>query len=371
MPIFAAIKVHYDHRKVLRAHLKYSQVPSRQEYDAYLKLFRVDNIGGNGFHECMNFAAGHDDRVRFYLPPTCMPTKKLQDEEFVFFSFTYKGDREMSAHVVGVHAGARLVDRVGLVRGAPYEIDGVEPLMFHVQAPSDLVTLTVPALPYDAVEGRYTPPYTPPRSKWGYGLRYIDASHAANILRDATAQATLALASASASERVVLEHQIDFLHRIGTRYGISVDGPRARRVASAAPPNGSLPDTEIGYMGERLVYERERACVTGKLKRTDSDVEWTSQAVPTSPFDIRTLRETKDGVREHFLEVKSSALGEGENVYVSAQQLDFFKAHRDQASFMFVNFGTGTPTLRELTLDEVLDTYELAPVKYKLARRGC
>jgi hypothetical protein len=366
MPIFAAIKIHYDHRASLPAHLKYSQIPLREEYDDYLKLFREDNVGGNGFHECMNFAVGHGEWLRFYLPPTCVPAQKFQDDEFVFFSFTYKGDREMSAHVVGVHAGARLIDRDGAVRGAPYEIDGVEPLVFHAEAPSDLVTLTVPALPYEAGDGLYTPPL----AKWGYGLRYIDAGHAGNILRAAAAQATVALASASVSERAVLERQIDVLRRIGARYGLDVGGARAGRKGRAAPPPGTLPDTEIGYLGERHVYERERAYVKHTLGRAESEVQWTSQGAPTSPFDIRTLRPAPDGVREHFLEVKSSALGEGENVYVSTQQLGFFETHRDQATFVLVNFASGEPALRELTLDELLAAYDLAPVKFKLTRRG-
>jgi len=154
----------------------------------------------------------HEHRGWSRRPSALLPASDLHAGEKTagrgirIFSFTQKGDREKSAHVVGVHARARLVDRAGLVRSAPYEIDGVEPLVFHAQPPSDLMTLTVSALSYDAAEGRCTPPYTLPRSKWGYGLRYIDASHAANILRDAAAHATLALASASASERVVLEH---------------------------------------------------------------------------------------------------------------------------------------------------------------------
>ncbi len=364
MPIFAAIKIHYDHRQLLPPHLKYSVIPSRQEYDDYLTLFREEHVGGNGFHECMNFAVGQWDTVRFYLPPTCVPSEKLRNEEFVFFSFTYKSDREMPAHVVGVHAGARLIDRNGLVRGAPYEIDGVEPLVFHAEAPADLVTLTVPALPYEVGDGLYTPVL----AKWGNGQRYIDADHAANILRAASAQASGALASASASEKVVLERQIDVLRRIGLRYGFDVDGARGHKRSRAARPGGP-PDTEIGYLGERHVYERERAYVKSELGRPESEVQWTSQVAPTSPFDIQTLRATPNGIRQHFLEVKSSAMGDGENVYVSEQQVKFFEEHPDEATFVLVNFKNGTPAKRELTLAELRAEFDLVPVKYKLASR--
>ena len=287
-------------------------IPSRKEYHDYLKLFREDNIGGNGFHECMNFAVGQADLLRFYLPPTCVPAAKLQNEEFVFFSFTYKGDREMPAHVVGVHAGARLIDRNGLARGAPYVIADVEPLVFHAEAPADLVTLTVPALPYEATDGVFTPPF----SKWGYGLRYIEPEHAGSILRASVQQATARLTSASMSEKEVLERQIDVLRRIGVRYGLDVDSAHGAANEGAAPSPVRLPDTEVGYLGERHVYDRECVYVRNVLGRAESEVQWTSQLVPASPFDIRTLRRTSDGIREHFLEVKSSALGEGENVYV-------------------------------------------------------
>jgi len=364
MPIFAAIKIHYDHRQLLPPHLKYSVIPSRQEYDDYLALFREEHVGGNGFHECMNFAVGQSDMVRFYLPPTCVPSEKLRNEEFVFFSFTYKGDREMPAHVVGVHAGARLVDRNGLVRGAPYEIDGVEPLVFHAEAPAELVTLTVPALPYEVGDGLYTPAL----SKWGNGQRYIDADHAANILRAAWAQASSALGSASTSEKLVLERQIDVLRRISLRYGLDVNGDRSH-MRSRAPRPGGLPDTEIGYLGERHVYERERAYVKNELGRPESEVQWTSQVASTSPFDIQTLRATPSGIRQHFLEVKSSAMGDGENVYVSEQQVKFFEEHPDEATFVLVNLKNGTPALRELTLAELRAEFDLLPVKYKLARR--
>jgi len=49
--------------------------------------------------------------------------------------------------------------------------------------------------------------------------------------------------------------------------------------------------------------------------------------------------------------------------------LQFFEDHRDGATFALVNFGDNTPSMRDLTLAELLSEYDLAPVKYKLARR--
>jgi len=366
MPTFAAIKIHYDHRASLPSYLKYSVVPSRQQYDDYLKLFREDGVGGNGFHECLNFAVSQSDTLRFYLPPTCVPAAKREDDEFVFFSFTYKGDRELSAHIVGIHAGASLVNRDGQARGEPFVVGGVEPLVFHAEAPSELVTLVTPALPYEVSDGYYTPAYP----SWGYGLRYIDEGHAANIVRDAIRQASAALGAVGESEKVVIERELDVLRRIDARYGLGAESGRPNHHGGASG-GGGMPDAEIGYRGERFIYERELTYVTS-IGREAKEVEWTSQAVPTSPFDIRTLRRTTDGtVLEHFLEVKSSAMGEGENVYVSSGQVEFFRQKGECATLCLVNFGDGEmPSVRELTLGELLTGFDLLPVKYKLVRRA-
>jgi hypothetical protein len=367
MPTFVAVKIHYDHRGSLPSYLKYSVVPSRQQYDDYLKLFRQEGIGGNGFHECLNFAVSQSDTLRFYLPPTCIPAEKREDDEFVFFSFTYKGDQELPAHIVGIHAGVNLVNREGQARGEPFVIDDVEPLLFHAEAPSDLVTLITPTLPYEVGDGVYTPAY----SSWGYGLRYIGEEHAANILRDAIRKASAALGSVGESERIVIARELDVLRRIDDRYGLGADDSRPKQRGSAGGSSfGGMPDIEIGYRGERFVYERELAYVKS-IGREAKEVEWTSQVAPTSPFDIRTLRRTPDGaVLEHFLEVKSSAMSEGDNVYVSSGQVEFFQQKRGRATLCLVNFGEGRePSLRELTLDELHAEFHLLPVKYKLARR--
>ena len=130
-----------------------------------------------------------------------------------------------------------------------------------------------------------------------------------------------------------------------------------------------MPDTvEVGYRGERFVYDREVNYVNS-IGRESSEVKWTSQVAPTSPFDIRTLRRTPEGIKEHFLEVKSSTMAEGENVYISSMQIDFFEERKDCATFALVNFVAGKePSVRELTLDELRTEFDLQPVKYKLVR---
>ncbi|BEV72623.1 hypothetical protein THUN1379_21050 [Paludibacterium sp. THUN1379] len=362
MPTFAAIKIHYDHRAALAPHLKYSVVPSQREYDDYLELFREEGIGGNGFHECLNFAVTESDPLRFYLPPTSIPSVARQDDEFVFFSFTYKGDQELPSHIVGVHAGARLVNREGQERGIPFEIESVEPLMFHAEAASELVTLLTPPLAYEVQDGIYTPAY----NGWGNGLRYINETHATNIVRNALRQASIALEAAGESQRVVLERQINVLRCIGTRYNLDIFD-QGEPVQFGKTKDG-FPDIEIGQRGERFVYERELEYIRS-IGYAESEVEWTSRAVPTSPFDIRTLRVTPNGVREHFLEVKSSSMEEGANVYISSRQLDFFEQHKQSSTFALVSFSEGkSPSVRELTLDELYAEFLLQPVKYKLVR---
>jgi hypothetical protein len=362
MTVFAAIKLHYDARPSLAADLKYSRLPTGDEYHALHQQYLEKQIGGNGFHECINFAVGRADTVQLYLPPTSIPAEKYENDEFVFFSFTYKGSQDMSARIVGVHAGARLIERRGLARGAGFDIVGVEPLVYHAEAPADLVTLITPPLPYDNQDGLYTPVL----AKWGFGRRYIERKHAANIVRAAITQAKAALEGASIARQPLLQRQLAVLRRIDARYAL---GAESSATAAPAGIQAGLPDRDLGYRGERWVYERELAHMV-QIGEHPSEVQWTSQLAPASPFDIRTLRRTPDGVREHFLEVKSSASMSDDNVYVSARQIAFFEQHRDRATFALVRFDAdGVPSMRELTIGQLHAEFELEPIKYKLARR--
>lgn len=368
MPTFAAVKIHYDHRQALPAHLKYSTLPSLAEYNEYLALFRDQDIGGNGFHECLNFAIPEVEPVRFYLPPTCIPASSRIDDEFVIFSFTYKGDQSLSAHVVGVHAGARLLsaEAGGLPRDHHNRIEGVEPLQYHAEAPGDLVTLFNPPLPYTSSEGLYTPKY----KIWGYGLRYIEEQHASRIISSSLTAARMALPDATTSQAIMIQRQIDVLLRIAARYQIEVAPPEQPGRRPPAPPREQLPDAEVGYAGERLVYEREIAYVRS-INREPNEVEWVSQAAPTSPYDIKTIRLLPGGdFREHYIEVKSSA-ADDTNVYVSSGQMQFLHDHADQSTVALVRFSnTRPPTVRELTLPQLQAEFDLVPIKFKLAARA-
>jgi hypothetical protein len=76
-------------------------------------------------------------------------------------------------------------------------------------------------------------------------------------------------------------------------------------------------------------------------------------------------------VREHFLAVKSSAMKEGENVYVSSMQIEFLQKKGASATLCLVRFGEeDESSVRELTLDELYTEFDLLPDKYKLSRRA-
>lgn len=365
---FVALKIHYDHRSFLAPHLKYSTLPTLDQYREYLSLFRDEGIGGDGFHECLNFAIPESGPVHFYLPPTCIPAKSNIADEFVVFSFTYKGDRDLSAHIVGVHAGVQLLSTEprGLPRDETFRIEGVEPLQYHAEAPADLVTLLVPPLKYGNRDGIYTPVY----QTWGYGLRYIEELHAATIISASFKNAELAMQHANLSERIVIQRQIEVLRRIDERYSLGSIERKSFKQNKTPSLNGGLPDKEIGYLGEKFIYEREIAYVQG-LGRDPKEVEWISQSVPTSPFDIKTIRDSPDGVRDHFIEVKSSGAANSVNVYISSGQIAFFEDNESCATFALVRFDFAqVATVRDLTLGQLRLEFELIPIKFKLANRA-
>lgn len=366
MTKFVAIKINYDHRELLRREFKYSTIPTLDQYNEYLSRFHDEGIGGNGFHECLNFKIPTDEPVRFYLPPTCLPSKKNANEEFVIFSFTYKGDKELPAHIVGVHAGVSILstDAHGITRGEDQRIEGVEPLQYHAEAPPELVTLLTPPIAYNNAEGIYTPSF----QSWGYGLRYIEEGHAENIISAALQGATKALASATIAEKEIIHRQIDVLRRIGEKYSLNT-GNTSQKKCGGSAQYPSLPDKEIGYLGEKYIYERKIEYVKS-IGIKPKEVEWVSQAAPTSPFDIRTMRLSPEGIREHFIEVKSSINGDA-SVYVSSGQVSFFKEHEENSTFAIVRFNNERcpQEVRDLTLSELAAEFDFVPIKFKLEKR--
>ncbi|MGI8740429.1 MAG: protein NO VEIN domain-containing protein [Gammaproteobacteria bacterium] len=367
MTTFMAIKIHYDHRASLPSHLKYSRPPTREEYDEYLSLYREKGIGGEGFHECLNFSIPDEGPVRIYLPPTCRPDEKRLSEDLVIFSFTYKKDREMPARIVGVHAGARILNRdvAGIKRSDVEQTEGVEPLFFHAEAPAECVTLLNPPLEYDLRDGIYTPSF----KQWGYGLRYIEEDHAQNIVDDSLQKAEEQLPRATVSEGLVLQRQIGVLSEIKKRYFLTGQPP-PDRPSEAARTRFSLPDKALGNLGEKLVYERELANARNQGV-PPNPVEWTSTVVPSSPFDIKTVRKTNDGYREHFLEVKSSRVQDGTHVFVSARQIEFFENNQERANFVFVTLDSNDELkrTRDISLKQLYAEFELVPIKYTLLPR--
>lgn len=367
MTNYAAIKVHYDHRKSLLQHLKYSREPTLKEYNEYLSLYRDEGVGGEGFHECMNFYIPEKDSVKIYLPPTCIPSGEKSEDDFIIFTFTYKQDKELPAHIIGVHAGASIVARDGGYYRENVTIDeGIEGLFYHAEGEPEYVTLFTTPIPYNFSAGVHTPSY----KSWGYGLRYLKESHAKSILEEAYKNNVENMDSFSKTKKEVAIREQSVVQRIYSEYFGEDISLKNGNKGGASNGQGQIPDQEIGKLGERRVFEKEIEYVKSK-GLPESEVEWLSKVVPTSVCDIKTVRETKNGFENHYLEVKSSRLDFGENIYVSSRQIDFFKEDKENCSFVFVNFllEPEAPTMQYLSLDEVLNRFHLKPIKYRLSEK--
>lgn len=359
MPEFIAIKIHYDHRESLPSYLKYSKVPTEEEYNEYLELYD-EGVGGQGFHECMNFAIPENGDVKIYLPSTCLPSKYRIDEEFVVFSFTYKTDKELPSVVLGVHAGVKIDNLDGIIR-TDYQIgSSIEDLFYYASADSQLTTIFTSPLPYDIREGLFTPIYT----NWGNGLRDLDEEHAERIIRSAYVLAVNKLTTSKNVEHQVVEREIIVLKNIYSRYFSGELKSESEPVLSF--PVSTRVDQEIGYRGELEVYKRELDHARS-LGLNDNAVEWLSQGVPTSVYDIKSVREKGGEIVDHYIEVKSSKIGFGKNVYISSRQVEFFENNPECTSLAFVNFSGEEASILYETFASVLSQFELTPVKYKLS----
>lgn len=357
MTKFAAIKIHYDHRSQLPEHLKYSRRITTEEHEEYLRLYREEDVGGEGFHECMNYAVNKNGSIEIYLPTTCVPAQKFFNEDFIVFSVTYKEDRELPSHIVGVHAGVIVSHREGKLRQPDPMMPEAEPLYFHAEAPSDLCTLFAPPLPYDSKMGRYSPKL----NRWGYGLRYIEAVHAVNIIEDALQAAVLALASARPTRKLVIERQIRVLKNIKIHYGL---GKQAHQKSNNS--KCSMPDKDLGVWGEKLVFERELDYAKN-LGISLDNIEWVSRIVPTSPYDIKTIRKIKGKIVDFFLEVKTTKTNPQPNVYISSRQVNFMESAPQSSALVLVELDPlGAVKLTDFSLDELNDQFGFEPIKFKL-----
>lgn len=370
MTKFVAIKIHYDHRKSLAPYLKYSKAPTPEEYMEYLDLFHEEGIGGAGFHECLNFSVRSNTPTKIYLPPTCIPSDKYLDEDIVFFSFTYKYDKEMPSSIIGVHAAARLVSngKNSITRHDIEKIEAAEQFHYHAEAPSEFSTLITPTIKYDFKDGIYTPEY----SSWGYGLRYITAEHAANIIDTALLGAKKRLSASTVSESIILEREISVLNAIQRRYSLyssKINSQQKKTANSKSGWNNIPPDKEVGFLGEKFIYEQEVAYAI-KHGIPVSEVEWVSQSDPQSPYDIKSVRITPTGKQEHFIEVKSSRSMDESNIYISSRQVKFFQENESNSILKCVTFisNTQVDTVQEYSLKQLMDEFELIPIKFKLKK---
>lgn len=369
MTKFVAIKIHYDHRRSVAQYLKYSKVPTPEEYKEYLDLYYEEGIGGEGFHECLNFSVHDGSSAKIYLPPTCIPSDNYSGEEMVFFSFTYKYDKELPSHIVGVHAAARLksIGRQAIKRYDIEALEGADQFHYHAEAPSDFTTLITPPIEYDFKDGVYTPKFV----SWGYGLRYITKKQAASIVNKALAGANGRLLTSKGTETLVLQREISVLDAIKERYFPSVvrTKPSARAPSRSVSTLGGMPDRDLGYLGEKFVYDAEVE-YAAKHGIPASEVEWVSQSVPQSPYDIKTVRVTGDVKRDHFIEVKSSRASDESNIYISSGQVKYFQENPASSTFMLVTFTSRTEvrSVRELDFSQLCQEFELVPIKFKLRR---
>ena len=354
---FVAIKINYDDRE-LPVESKYAVEVNHDDYKRILERFENEGTGGQGFHECLNFQIGEEFPVRAYLPPTGIP--KDLGEEYVIFSFTYQSDPSVPSAVLGVHAAANLINKDGVTRPGIRRVSGADEFTYHIEAEPEFVTLFQLPLPYDHRSGRYTPSF----KTWGFGLRYMKPSHAANILSDALAKGARDLKIGSESYRLFVERGINVIDRIRTSYGLDKLSSGERGTKNGG---GGLPDKILGQRGEELIFRREQEyAVKQGFKR--ETVSWTSQSNPTSPYDIETVRHASEGHRPHFVEVKSTTLDDLTNIYVSQQQIDHMKENPDASSFIVLLFGLDGELQDEWTfsVDELLRYFEFLPIKFKL-----
>ncbi|WP_417298352.1 protein NO VEIN domain-containing protein [Enterobacter roggenkampii] len=129
------------------------------------------------------------------------------------------------------------------------------------------------------------------------------------------------------------------------------------------------PDKEVGFLGEKFIYEQE---VSYAIKNgiPVSEVEWVSQSDPQSPYDIKSVRITPNGKQEYFIEVKSSRSMNESNIYISSRQVKFFQENESNSLLKFVTFisNTQVDTVQEYSLKQLMNEFELSPIKFKLKK---
>jgi hypothetical protein len=92
------------------------------------------------------------------------------------------------------------------------------------------------------------------------------------------------------AEVIVIDREISVLEAIKVRYFSSSANKKskAKQSSNAFGSKNSIPDKELGYLGEKFIYESELEYAL-KHGLPASEVEWVSQSVPKSPYDIKTV----------------------------------------------------------------------------------
>ncbi|HAT49873.1 MAG: hypothetical protein HQL07_14365 [Nitrospirae bacterium] len=360
---FTGVKFHHDHRRSLPTHLKYSRQATANEYQAFRNLYKGGE-GGDGFHECMNFSINGQECVKIYLPPTCEIRKEIINNEFVIFSFTYVGNGTFPPCIVGVHAGVKIVNlENGIIRNDVPKNPSYGALTYHAEARPELVTLFSTPIPYDCTQGIFTPIY----EMWGSGRREIGKEHAKAILKEAYSN-IFKTKDISLLKKEILGRELKVINDIYSRcFNEPVSNDVDKVAIRFGAENFSVADNELGRLGEEYVYQREIDYV--KENKLDASlVEWISQVNPQSVFDIKTVRIIAGKVIDTYLEVKSSKMPFGENIYVSSRQIEFFEQNHDNSSFVFVNFTENeAPKVKYMSLNDVKNKFEFTAIKYHLS----
>ena len=169
-----------------------------------------------------------------------------------------------------------------------------------------------------------------------------------------------------------ITREISVLNAIQRRYSLyssKVNSQQKKPANSKSGWNNIPPDKEVGFLGEKFIYEQEVAYAI-KHGIPVSEVEWVSQSDPQSPYDIKSVRITPTGKQEHFIEVKSSRSMNESNIYISSRQVKFFQENESNSILKCVTFisNTQVDTVQEYSLKQLMDEFELIPIKFKLKK---
>lgn len=127
---------------------------------------------------------------------------------------------------------------------------------------------------------------------------------------------------------------------------------------------------KLGLLGERIVVASEKQRVLGELGE-----EYASQVVLVSVeegdglgYDIRTFRNDPSGVREHYLEVKTTLGGVSTEFFISENEVNFAAIHGEQFEVVrlySLDLLRGEYREYRLSAHELLGT-QMTPVSYRV-----